>query len=180
MKKSFLNLAGALLLAVALCTSAKADPITGSIGFAGSFTTNNNSDFTLATGITFGPAITIGATSGDYVYVPNIILVNFNDFTFDSLPTPDLWDFSFWGKSYSFKATSLNVTATTNTITLSGGGMAHITGRDDTYGDWVITANNLGSNFTFSASTAAPDGGTTALLVGLGLASMGFVARRRR
>lgn len=180
MKKSFLNLAGALLLAVALCASAKADPISGSLGFAGSFTTNSNSDFTAATSITFGPSITIGSSDGDYAGIPNIVLVNFNGFSFDSLPTPDLWDFSFGGKDYSFTATSVNVSATTNTLTLSGEGVAHITGLDDTHGNWVITSNTLGNNFSFSASTAAPDGGTTALLVGLGLAGMGFVSRRRK
>jgi len=183
MKNSLVKVALSSLMALALSSVALADPfIEGSIGFSGSFTTDaTGGDMNTATQIFFGSNTkTLGTSSGAYTGVAELTPVHFNNFSFASLPTPDLWDFTVGLTNYSFQATSVNVATTTNTITLWGVGTAAITGYSDTGGNWVITGNNLGVNFTFSASTDVPDGGTTALLVGLGMLGMGVVARRRK
>lgn len=67
-------------------------------------------------------------------------------------------------------------------LSLAGTGTIHAFGFDDTAGSWSFSADTAnGGRFTFSSQTAAhvPDGGATALLLGLGFLGMGFIARRK-
>jgi hypothetical protein len=69
---------------------------------------------------------------------------------------------------------------TANVLVLSGTGVAHMLGKDDHSGQWNLTANTFGTTFSFSSSSAVPDGGSTALLFGLSLIGISVYARRRR
>jgi hypothetical protein len=181
MKNSLIRIAAALLLALAISSAAKADPINGTIGFIGTnFSTDDNADFTLATKFTSFTAYTSGPGTGDYSSVTTFLPVTFTPFSFSDSGVTPLWSFTLSGITYSFDATTVSVQTTPNSIIAQGNGIASITGKDDTAGSWIITANGIGgAALTFSASTAVPDGGMTAMLVGLGLVGMSFFARRR-
>jgi hypothetical protein len=181
MQKSFTKIAAAMVFALVLGNVAVADPINGSIGFVGNFSTDHNSDFTHATDFSWFNAMTFGAATGDYSTVGAFTSVAFTPFSFTASGVTPLWTFSVSGTQYSFDATSVDVTTTVNSIIAEGNGIAHITGMDDTTGSWIITGNSAhGLSLTFSASTAVPDGGTTALLLGLSLVGMSLFAGRRR
>lgn len=179
-KNPLLKLAGVLLLAFALTASVKAIPINGSIGFSGIFSTDNNSNFTAATQFTSFTSTSVLGTSGDYAIVTDGTAVTFTPFSFSASGVTPLWSFGYGPLTYSFDATTVSVTTTTNSIIAEGAGYAYITGFDATPGTWIITSNGAGASFTFSASSTVPDGGTTALLVGLGLVGMGLFVRRRQ
>ncbi len=59
--------------------------------------------------------------------------------------------------------------------------MAYETGFDPTPGTWSITDTGGKATVTFGSAATVPDGGATALLVGLGLAGLaaGLAAQRR-
>lgn len=182
MKYSLPKIAGALVLALAISSAAQAVPINGSVGFGGGFSTDSDSDFTLATGITsFSGDYTLGVATGDYAPVSGILdPTSFTPFSFAASSVTPLWSFVFAGITYSFDATSMSVILATNYFIAQGNGIAHITGFDATPGTWIISGNSGGANLTFSASTAVPDGGMTAVLVGLGLVGMSFFANRQQ
>jgi hypothetical protein len=63
-------------------------------------------------------------------------------------------------------------------LTLSGRGLISGAGYTATDGDWAGTFNSGGGTFTWSASTAVPDGGTTIALLGASL--LGLYGARRK
>jgi hypothetical protein len=189
---SFSKLASGLIIAVALGSAnlAKADPIQGTINFDGVATLNGSANglgtaataFSTITNVIVAP----GSQSGDYSVVPDAYSpVTFKAFSFDAAGVTPLWTFAFDGLTYSFDATSVSVIANVpaDSITLYGTGEASITGFTDSFGTWDMTVSGNGStNFTFGDANTVPDKGTTALLIGLGLAGVGVgvVAQRRR
>ena len=180
-----IKIAATLVLALAMGSAARADLINGTIGFVGTFSTDNNADFTSATAFTSFSGLTFGAATGDYAPLSSfpatssVYLSTFTPFSFAATSVSPLWTVVNLGITYSFDATSVNVTTTQNSIIAQGNGIASITGKDSTLGTWIITGNSAGGQaLTFSASSAVPDGGMTAVMVGLGFIGMSFFARR--
>jgi hypothetical protein len=128
-----------------------------------------------ATGIDFasGFQIALGGT-GDYAAVAAGTGVSFQNFTFapppGSLPVAPLWSFSDSGIDYSFDLTSVSVAFQSATeLALTGSGVLHATGFDDTPADWDFTGNSGNVLFSFSADNVAVPEPTTVGLLGLGL-----------
>jgi len=165
-----------------LCEQTQADPITGSIEFFGS---------AVPSGSSLGPPITIHfndpwhtlAGAGVYSGVPFGVSAIFNDFDFTGngstaalvATAEPLWTFSFMGVTYSFDLLALtNGHTEPGSMSLSGNGVAHATGFDDTFA--TIALQGSGNNFSFEISTSTtssvPESGVTALLV-LGFALLG-------
>jgi hypothetical protein len=165
-------------------SSAFAISISGEISMSGGATANNT-DLTAATAISSFGVVTVtpGSTAGAYAGTDGS-LVTYTPFTFTpfSGPISPLWTFTSGGVTYSFDLLSVSKDpgATANSLTLHGSGMARISGGvyEDTPGEWVFTINRGTSLFSFSSSTAVPDGGATAMLVGLGLLGMGCMRRK--
>ena len=182
------SIVGALLL-IALNT-ASAVPISGSIGFTGSYSIWDTdgasyvSDFTIgdeiqfeldavATGTITGSFAAEGITAGDSAA--------HSDLTYNPTgPINGLWSIG----SFTFDLTSMNVDAIgTNFLVLSGNGLFSSTdsGLDDTLGEWQFSANTAGVNFTWSSSSVAVVPVPPAVwLFGSGLMGIIGAARRKK
>jgi hypothetical protein len=187
MKNSLIKLAGAFLLALGLATITQADPlITGQIHID-AFAATSSVDFTTHT-ITFNGTIP-GANSlvtyvtGDYTSLLGAA-ANYSNFTYQPFVPQVLWTITLTPTTY-FVLNAVTVMTEVGDVgvSLTGSGTAYMLGHGATSGVWTFSSSrNPGdASFNFSSSTTAiPDGGTTALLVGLGLAGVGLVASRRK
>src|SRR5690606_21996106 len=191
--KKLLSL-GSLLLALAAANFASAVPISGKIYFNSTGATVDTGDLATANAyLAFDPVFVSGGLSsptGDYTGLAGAA-VTFNTFNFGTPVVPfTLWTIIDGGLKYSFEAHSVSIKPDRDSefLNLRGNGIATITdefgndvGYDATSGTWTITNTGQGGQvFTFGATTAVPDGGTTAALMGLGLVAVGMIARRRR
>jgi hypothetical protein len=189
MKKSLIKLAGALLLAFAVSSVAHANPINGSISFSNNsgLTTDSGNLLTATkiTGIT-GVTVSTGSTAPTGTYAGTdgdaVTFITPIDFSGSAITPFSLWTFTAGGTTYSFTATSVGVVTQLATfLNIGGSGIAYVTGYTPTAGVWSLTSTSTNSvALTFSASTTVPDGGTTALLVGLSLLGLSVAARRRK
>ena len=179
--------AAALCAAALTCPSANANQINGSIGFGASGVTINTTS--LATASTFGVdhAFTT-SESGDYSSVPLFSFVTFNGFQFNPTYATEsvrpLWTFNIGSTDYSFDATSVisSYNATLRQWDIGGAGVAMITGFDATPGEWNVNLSQTGASFVFDASEAStvpvPDGGSSLLLLGSSMLSLGALGRK--
>ena len=174
-----------LFVAAVVASSAYAMPISGSIGFVGTWSGNGTQigDGTGAgdhTSISFADEVVFGARTGDYASIPVLTAATFSDIDLTATAGA-IWSLVFAGDTFAFTSTSYTVTRSDDSIEIDGSGIATITGGfDPTAGSFVVTVNEQGANFTFSSSTVVPETGSTIALLGLGLAGLGTIARRRK
>ena len=185
------------LLLVGVVTSAvvssKAVAISGEILFSGNLVRNGTS-YLDATAITaFNNVETIGVSSGAYAPIPANTPGTINPFTFvgvgtvtEPAPPLTLWTLTSGGVLYSFQLNSVGYDAvpTATSLALHGSGIARIQDAttladlfDPTAGVWDLQAGTVG-NFHFSAGTTVPDGGATAMLIGVGVLGLGALRRK--
>jgi hypothetical protein len=167
---------------LAFAGTAAAVPITGSIGFGGAYT-HDGTSLADATEIQITNSIVEGVVTGSFA-ADNIMAGDvsmYSDFTFNPAgPVAGIWSVTGDTTTFTFDLNVMNVDfQASNLLALSGTGLitSDNAGLDDSFGKWTFTANQTGSNFTWSSS-AAPEPGI-ALLLGAGL--IGFsVARKLR
>jgi len=169
-------------------STAEAVPITGSIGFAGGiepvadWSTVNSINITGDQALVLCNIVT--PCDGAFAVLNDIDaeIAVYNDFAFAPLGgsvTP-LWSVD----GFSFNLTSItNVERAVNGIVLAGSGtLFGPAGFDPTAAIWSFSADETDVEFRFSSTTAAittvPDGGTTSMLLGLGLLTLAGVRRR--
>ena len=174
-----------LVLAIAcfLSREASAAPIVGEISFSGSYTVDN-SNLLLATKFLSFSNVTVSALpTGDYLGLDGAAVTH-SAFTFSPFPVGGavpLWTIPS-APGTSFDLLSLTVEFQSSSILLvKGTGIAHKAGRDNTPGNWIFSANTLGSTFSFSSTNASepspvPEPGTALF----GLAILGVTTIRRR
>lgn len=185
--KNSIKLLGALLLG-AIAGTASAAPLVGDLGltlaFGGTvsvntatdtvtFSAGNNSEVNIATGDYL--AAGLGGMDASYV---TFVYTN----PFDSMVV-------FSGTGFSFELNSISEIEEADGgagVFLQGVGTMTVTGYDPTVGSWSFSSDSNENNpalFNFSSTVTTPlnvpDGGTTALLLGVGLVSMSFLARRK-
>jgi len=178
--KSLIKLASASLLALALGTAALANPIVGSVSFLGINTLNGPLD--TATQVTATNAI-VGSASGDFA----LNGVGLNDpvtfatpFNLNSGAVASFW--SVGGFTFDLISSAI-VTQNANFLNVSGTGTINGYLYDPTPGTWNFTIPGAGANGIFSfaaATTYVPEGGMTAVMLGLGLLALGLAARRKQ
>jgi hypothetical protein len=191
-----MNMKKALLIlgVIAAGSSAMATVINGDINFAGDFKQNGGIQGVLstATSMSLVPGTTqivsadldlAGATSPFSFATP----IGVNPGT--DLVGRNLWSVTVGTSTFTFLVVSETQTTTlANRIGLEGLGiLSDGNPLDDTIGDWVLDFTRTGSlgnlkfgwhSTTSSEGVSVPDGGATAMLLGVGL--LGFGAIRRK
>ena len=162
---------------VAFASSASAISITGSIGFGGGYTTDSG-NLVDATVIQDIDALALGTIDGDFTGITagtaatykNIVITPF-------APIMELWSIG----GFTFDLNSLTILdQAVGVIGLAGNGVIKAAGFDDTDGIWTFSSNSAGSNFTFSASTAAAPEPAITLLLATGLIGFGVTRKMRK
>lgn len=200
MTNSLKKLISALTLAAAAMIGSQsalhAVPIHGTVEMQGTIQLNNEvlADATgTVVNATLPEATVNGITStGSYAGTGGAAVEwkAFNWSPISVLPIASLWEFTSGGRTYSFDLSTLTVlTHDENFLDLRGTGTLRISGSDPTYEDasglftfQINSSSGVGANafFQFQSSNSTPDGGTTALLIGVGLVAMSVAAHRRR
>ena len=168
------------LVAFMALASAWAGPIFGEISFEGSYTVDR-ADLRLATRFNSFNHVTVADDpTGSYAGLGGED-VTMNGFNFAAFPTTGVtWWYLNSAPTTSFDLLTLSIDFRSRyVLVLSGTGVARM-GGDEELGNWVITANSLGSTFSFSATQDAvpsdvPDEGASIWLsvAGLALAFVG-------
>jgi hypothetical protein len=194
MKTSIMKITGALIVAAVLLASrAYPVPITGSVGVGGA-PILNNANIALATGFSdITGEIVTGLQSGSYIPIPtgltahvDLQAFNWTIPTYSSYLLQIIYPFPGSPITYRFVISGpidTSYDSSLQTWNLGGTGTASITGFDDTPGIWRLTFSQAGDSIVFAsvigvAGPSLPDGGTTALLLGLGLVGMSLAVRR--
>lgn len=180
---------------MAMPVTAMAVPIVGEIGLGGNLQAYCSGgdpicDFSNADGIDygnngFGTSASMVATfaNGDFA-ADGIGIGSFgtiNDFLFNPLtpsPVNPLWTITGNASTWAFSLESVTIVMTTdNFINLTGTGILSGTGFDDTMGTWSFSADEVGSEFSWS-STNAPTISEPGALVLFGIGLLGMASRR--
>jgi hypothetical protein len=191
------------LLTLAATVSAFAFlPFAGAVPIQGSIHIDADAGSTIAIDqaantVTFTPTGTstqsnaqVSASSGSYAGL-NGTAVTYFDFKYDPLTVTGggpVWQLTLTPTT-KFVLTSINNIVedpVSGNIILGGAGLAFMAGFDaaGTGGSWSFSSSGPTSGsgatavFSFSSTTAVPDGGTTALLIGAALLGLGVIRRR--
>ena len=185
----------ALIGALTSGISALAVPITGSIGFTGTYTQNGGTSGNLATatsmsidtvGVDTADGNLTGATSPLSFATPIGVNANSTDLIGDQLWSvtvgADTFTFAVLTEAQVYGGNLPGPLGNTKQINLQGTGiMSDGAGPlDDTAGTWQLSFGVSGTSFTWQSTSAAnvPDGGATAMLLGVGLVAIGALRRK--
>ncbi len=178
-------MAGAVAALVGSGSVVQAIPITGSIGFTGTYTQNGGTHGNLetATSMTIN-TVGVGTTSGSFVGAidptfASPIAVN------PAAGLGRLWTVLVGGLTYTFDATSESENLdTTTALHLTGTGtMGDGNAADAAAGTWQLGFGVTGDSFEWQSTaganaTGVPDGGSTAMLLGAGFCGIGLLKRK--
>jgi hypothetical protein len=166
----------------------QAAQITGTVRMAGAVTLNDTSLATADNTASFG---VVFVTTGDGSYTGTAgSLVTWKNFGWNpsTAPVNDLWKFSYLGNDYTFDLASItSVSQNVNDLLVKGTGTVEISGGfyTPTIADWSFsitdTSGGTSGSFVFGFSdsnTAVPDGGTTVMLLGAALSTLGLIRRK--
>jgi hypothetical protein len=184
--KTLFKAVSASLLALSLTSAALALPITGSVTFAGGATLDTG-DVNTATAVSSWHNTFVLSTSGVFTaeglgFPTPVTIAAPWSLNYAGPTIADFWvagDFSFNLDSSWIVQQSGN-----GFLTVAGSGWINgPAGYDATAGSWSFTTQSPAGDrgvFSFSAGSASvPDGGTTAVLLGIALVGMSIIARRR-
>lgn len=180
MKKTLFRTLSALLAATALSTAAIAAPITGAITFKGGVTLDTGSAGT-ATAVTGWSGVTVHSSDGDFTGLNGSAVTLTAPWSFTSGALANLW--SVGGFTFDLISSAINFQGA-GSVSVGGNGTLKAAGYTDTAGIWSFTTQDPSAGtpaeFSFSAASGVPEGGTTALMVGLALVGMSILGFRRR
>jgi len=178
-------MAGTVVALMGCGSVAQAVPITGSIGFTGTYTQNGGTlgNLTTASTMTIN-TIAVGTTSGSFVGAMDPIFAS----TISVNPAVGLgrlWSVMVGGTTYTFDSTSEseNLDTPTGLHLLGTGTMADGTPADTVAGTWQLGFGVSGDSFQWQSTAApnspsVPDGGSTALLLGASICGVGLLNRK--
>jgi len=190
-KKAVIGISGTLLGLSLVAGQAQAVQLDGSIGLTGVHVPLDAASVAttldLAVALDIGgaaDAVTIDALVGDFAAFDAIGgAATHSDFTFNPFPGGGIVPLWTTAGGTSFDLSTLDIAFQTpgiDALTLTGTGVFHAAGFDDTPGTWTFTANGTNpGNFTFSSSNEATPVPEPSILALLGLGLLGFVGSRR-
>lgn len=173
-------------------------PITGSIAFSGSGSASLVSGTTTVTAASpwtiVGGTVDYAGLAGKSVSVFPISYTGSGIAAVLTAPVTPQWSFTVSGITYSFDLLALisgtTMIGSTTTVALSGTGIAHITGKADTFATWSLSGGGVGKGtltFAFETTSATgkavptiPDGGTTVMLLSAAFGGLAWVNARRK
>jgi hypothetical protein len=172
--------------AVALTASLHATSISGSVGFGGTYVQVGGTAGLLgsATSMTINAPVAILSATGDLsgATTPSFIGsigVNGNA---PALVGAQLWSVIVGGKTFTFTVVSETETVPfSNQLNIVGTGTLDdgAGGFDATLGNFQLGFGANGDSFTWqSTANSVPDGGATAMLIGVGLSGLALVRRK--
>jgi hypothetical protein len=181
--KNTLKIASAAAV-MALAASMHASSIVGSVGFNGHYVSNGSgSDLTTATSMSVSSIDSVSGT-GDLAgaTAPYSFLSPIGVNGGPSIVGSQLWSVTVGGSTFTMTVnTEAQVLTSAATIVLQGTGtMSDGVGPlDDTTGTWQVSFGASGDSFTWQGTTAsAPDGGATAILLGVGISGLAMIRRK--
>ena len=177
-----LHLVAAAAIVLAAPTAATAGPITGSIGFTGTWqpvsTDDNATTVALAEKVDIvndTAAVIGGSQSGDFAGIGAGTATTFNDvdFTTPNTPIEPLWG-PLGGFSFDLETVAVDA-QTGSALALRGAGTVTSTdpALDDTPFFWNFSGQETGGTLTFSTTNAEVPEPATLGLIGAGLAGVG-------
>jgi VPDSG-CTERM motif len=183
MKNTWLKMTAVVTAVVCFIGVAQAVPITGNIGFTGRVQLDTSTAAT-ATQVIGWVNPSVNGTTGSFAGISDGTLVNFSaPWTFTAGLSP-LW--SVGGFTFNLLTSSVTHGTILGNAYVAVSGMGIVSGNsfDPTALSWsfttqdpAVTANP--QTFTFSASaTSVPDNGTTVMLLGFGLLSLGLFRKQ--
>jgi hypothetical protein len=185
MKNKLVIMAGAVVALVSFSASVQATPITGSIGFTGSYTQNGGTHGNLASATSMtisSSAIEAGTPTGSFV---GASLLSFaTPIAVNTLTPPigQLWSVLVGSTTYDFNVTTESEPFANKTaLDLQGDGIiTDGNAADATTGTWQLNFGVSGESFTWQGTSAAnvPDGGMTVMLLGGALAGFGLLKKK--
>jgi len=186
MKNKLITIAGAAILTLALAQTVQATPISGDIGFSGSYTQNGGTagDLTTATSMTIGTVSISGTVDGSFVGATSPafaspISVNGH---LPSLVGNVLWTVDVGANMFTFTVNSeAQYITLANSIGLEGSGTITDSAADPSVGGaYQLVFGNTGTSFTFQATdtTFVPDGASTLTLLGIALSGMALLKKK--
>ncbi len=178
MKNYLFKITAAVLFAFAINSTVVADPITGSITFAGAATLDTSSAGT-ATKVTSWINPVVESSWGSFSALPVLTSVSFTaPWSFNSGAIKTLWSVN--GFSFDLVSSSI-IFQGFGAVFVQGTGWLNGPGLSSALGSWSFTTQDPAATgvFSFSASQQVPEGGSTLMLLGLGLIGLSLVARRR-
>lgn len=185
---------GCAAAVLAAAVSVQAGSINGYVGFNGDYVQVGGSPTDLGTAISMTipkplSVVTVNGaeTGGDFAGATLnafVASVGVNGHA-PALTAQQLWSITASGNVYTFTVTSVAQTLNgpKTGLDLAGMGIIEENGNalTDTSGTYDLTFSEAGgASFTFAATSAtnAPDGGTTAMLLGAALSGVGLLRRK--
>lgn len=201
MKNIYAALGAALALTVASLSPASAAPITGNLNMFGDFQPKigaaNTQNMAQANAIDFLPAggttgtFMTGTGTGTLATFANAGGGTIKDFSFSPFaPVGAFYTITIGAATLTFDLTSLTIiNQNAAFLTMSGTGVLHQTGWDNTNGNWNFSGQSSNgaspqATFSWSAGSSAVDGQTsvpepmTLSLLGLGLLAIAYRNRK--
>lgn len=188
MKNNLVKYAGLAAITVALAQSVQATPIVGNIGFTGRVALDTGTASTASKVVSWvNPKV--NGTSGNFTALADGTAVTiFSPWNFASGYIASFWTCG----AFSFDLTSSAITSqggvagTTGFVSVSGIGVVHETGFDDTAIIWNFSSQDpkiIGNpdSFTFSVSqvtVSVPDGASAIMLLGFALTGAGLLRKK--
>jgi hypothetical protein len=179
-RKSLPRVGASLLVALGLASGANAAFISGNVLFGGLITLDN-SVLDLATQVSSWGSQTVTLGDGDFTGLTGNPVSFVTPWKFSDQTVNNLW--SVGGFTFNLTSSMMymdNPNTSAASLHVIGTGMVMGNQYDPTPGTWSFTTQepSVGNRFTFSASSAVPDGGTTVAMFGFSL--LGLYGARRK
>lgn len=188
MKSKWIKVAGVTAALIGIGATVQAIPIDGSIGFTGTFTQNGTpGDLTTATSMTIDSVAVLSATGSFFgavtppAFFATPIGVN------SGIPPiiGELWSVVVGPRTYTFNVTSESQSLDSITqVNLLGNGIVTDDLGNAANGQWQLgfgvsgTGQNASFTWQSTTGTVAPDGGSTAMLLGAALSAIGLLRKK--